>query len=602
MSRRIPGQHAGADTAGPDEELNEMNLHARGRSDSSGVKRHPGHRLTMLLSGAVKGGRHVGLQLKEALILTFVVVATTLIGGWFYFSIAENMLTHADDRHAERLAVAMSICSRQALQEDTPQAKAAIQQLAENFRASPNVRYVAILDSQGNVVGSAWKEKSDATGWSGLINLPVPVNDTSRVTKNVLVLARPIVSHALQKSDPNRDKTLLGSIRLVLDTSDSARSLLKAQQRMGIIAVAIATCALPVGYILVWRLIVQPVRRLVGVTRKLSKGDFSARASMNRNDEIGQLADAFDAMAGEVARMRNELLRANERLERKVTERTEDLRSTNARLWEEMAEKEDFLRAVSHDLNAPLRNIAGMATMVMMKWKDDIPEEVLARLGRIQANVEAETSLIGELLELSRIKSRPQRRQVVEMDKMMVELAETFEYELKDKNIAFEIHENMPRIYVEKNRLRQVFQNLIDNAIKYMDKPQGGSIRVGHESADGMHRFFVSDNGPGIPPDQHKKIFYVFRRAESSRASDIKGKGVGLALVKSVVSNYQGRAYVESQLGRGSTFYVELSARCTSCPQDGGRESSRAETVSAASPSVDDGAPGEADNTLDVGR
>ncbi len=548
--------------------------------DSRAGGKSPGRRLTMLLSGAVDKGWHVGLQLKEVLILTFVVVATTLIGGWFYFNIAENMLVKTDNRHAERMAVALSLGSRHNLRENTAESRAELQRLASNFLGSPNVRFVALLDKDGAMVASAWKDKVDRTGWAGLMNLPVPVSDTRRVGRNILLLARPVVDEAARRNPAEGDRAILGSVRLVLDTSDSVRSLVKAQQSMGVIAMAIALCALPVGYILVWRLIVQPVRHLVGVTRKLARGDFSARANMKRNDEIGQLADAFDAMAGEVGRMRNELIQANERLEKKVAERTTELRSTNKRLREEMAEKEDFLRAVSHDLNAPLRNIAGMATMVMMKWKDELPEEVTARLGRIQANVDAETSLIGELLELSRIKSRPQKREIVDAERLLGDLAETFEYELKEKGITLDVDENMPRIYVEKNRIRQVFQNLIDNAIKYMDKSSDARIHVGYESDNGMHRFFVSDNGPGIPPQQHKKIFYVFRRVESTQAA-AKGKGVGLALVKSVVSNYGGRAYVESEEGEGSTFYIELDAQCTSCPGDADKTSRATATMAA---------------------
>jgi len=249
-----------------------------------------------------------------------------------------------------------------------------------------------------------------------------------------------------------------------------------------------------------------------------------------------------------------------------VADRTAELEVANRRLREEMAEKEHFLRAVSHDLNAPLRNIAGMATMIMTNWRHELPEEVLARLQRIQSNVDAETSLIGELLELSRIRSRPQKRQVVAMGAMLADLARTFEFELRNRSIELHVAQTMPSLYVEKNRIREVFQNLIDNAVKYMDKPQGGQITVGYEPAGEFHRFSVADNGPGIPADQQDGIFCVFRRAAGPSACRVEGKGVGLAVVKSVVSNYDGLAWVESVPGRGATFYVTLSARNTQPP------------------------------------
>ena len=231
-----------------------------------------------------------------------------------------------------------------------------------------------------------------------------------------------------------------------------------------------------------------------------------------------------------------------------------------------MAEKEDFLRAVSHDLNAPLRNIAGMASMIATKYRNHIPEDGLARLQRIEANVEVETGLINELLELSRIKTRPEARTMVNFEALLEELHRAFEYELKAKSIELAIRRPMPTLYVERNRLRQVFQNLLDNAVKYMSDRPDGKIEIGHSIADGMHLFYVADNGPGIAPEDQERIFYVFRRAAT--AIGLAGKGVGLALAKSIVSNYEGRIWVESEPGSGSAFYVALSAECTRGPAE----------------------------------
>jgi signal transduction histidine kinase len=246
-----------------------------------------------------------------------------------------------------------------------------------------------------------------------------------------------------------------------------------------------------------------------------------------------------------------------------------------------MAEKEDFLRAVSHDLGAPLRNIAGMATLITMKWRDQLPEEVLARLQRIQANVDMETGMIHELLELSRIKSQPESRTWVDFNALMQELADTFEYELKAKNVHLEVASRMPRLYVEKNRVRQVFQNLIDNAIKYVGERPNARVQVAYERRGEMHQFSVADNGPGIPPEDQERIFHVFRRSPSTATASIPGKGVGLAVVKTVVSNYEGRAWVESPPGGGSTFYVALSVSCTEGPPESANERAKRPELAA---------------------
>jgi len=213
-----------------------------------------------------------------------------------------------------------------------------------------------------------------------------------------------------------------------------------------------------------------------------------------------------------------------------------------------------------------------MASMILMKHRDQLPEDVIKRIERVQANVDAETSLIGELLELSRIRSEQPRRRFVDTGKLIADLAATFDYELKARGIEFYLSGDMPTLYIDRSRLRQALQNLIDNAIKYMDKPHGGRIEVSCHRKNSYYRFAVADNGPGIEPNQQKKIFCVFRRAESAVMAKVSGKGVGLAVVKTVAAKYNGRAYVKSQPGRGSTFHLDLSVAATQPPQENATE------------------------------
>jgi two-component system sensor histidine kinase/response regulator len=333
----------------------------------------------------------------------------------------------------------------------------------------------------------------------------------------------------------------------------------------------------------VWRVVVLPIRRLVTATGRLADGDFSVRTDIAGNDELAELAGSFDAMAEKLHASQQALRRANESLEVKVAQRTAELKRANRRLRGEMTEKEEFLRAVSHDLNAPLRNIAGMATMILMKWRDDLPEEVLARLQRIQANIQIETDLLGELLEISRIRSRPQKREWVELGALLAEVRGAFEYELKQRSIALDIDCGMPALHVERNRIRELFQNLIDNAIKYMSPRPDGRIRVGYQLADGMHRFWVADNGPGVAPEERERIFTVFRRAANAAQTGVPGKGVGLAVVRTIVGNYDGRVWVESNSPEGAVFFVELSAGNTRGPvAEADREHSEIPAASAA--------------------
>jgi signal transduction histidine kinase len=195
-----------------------------------------------------------------------------------------------------------------------------------------------------------------------------------------------------------------------------------------------------------------------------------------------------------------------------------------------------------------------MAEMLLVKHGHAIDEDVVHRLQRIQKNADVERDLINELLELSRIKTAPRHAEMVDVDAMVRELGGMFESDLKGRAITLHVDHPLPVIHGEPARLRQVFQNLIDNAIKYMGD---GPIREIHISAAVNAReaeFYVRDTGLGIEPEDIEKVFHVFRRGKNAHARQVAGKGVGLSNVKSIVETYHGKIWVESEVGAGSTF------------------------------------------------
>jgi signal transduction histidine kinase len=356
-------------------------------------------------------------------------------------------------------------------------------------------------------------------------------------------------------------------------------------------------------YALVHR-IFHPIRQLVTATEKIASGDLGAEVAVNRPDVIGTLARSFNEMVKKVRSQQQELAEANQQLadankrladanillfeanerleqanwdlEKKVTQRTGQLEAANNRLRREIAEKEDFLRAVSHDLNAPLRNISGMAAMLLLKHRASFDDDVINRLERIQKNVEVETDLIAELLELSRIKTRRLKLEPVDLEVLVTEIGGVFEHDLRGRGIRLVVDHTLPRLNCERARMRQVFQNLIDNAVKYMGDGvapdcAGGTSASAPDAVKEIHigcnvradeaEFYVRDTGMGIDPDDIDKVFYVFRRGKGAAVQGVSGKGVGLASVKSIVETYNGSIWVESQLGRGSTFKFTVNGQ-----------------------------------------
>jgi len=289
--------------------------------------------------------------------------------------------------------------------------------------------------------------------------------------------------------------------------------------------------------------------------------------------EIASLARSFDKMTENLSSSREELVEANkelrmwsEKLEQMVADRTEELKESNRDLEMAIAVKEDFLRAVSHDLNGPLVNISGMCGMIIRKFPDQLEDGVKDRLSRIQRNVGKLTDLIGDLLELSRIKSRRLPFTWVNISDLIEEIWGLFEYQVEEKGFRLIHPESLPRIFVEKSRMKQIFHNLIDNAIKYVGDRDQPEIRIHFREEDRFYRFSVQDNGPGISLEDQRILFHVFRRGKSPETQNNPGRGVGLSLVKQIVETYGGRIEVESELGKGTTFHFTLLK--SSCQED----------------------------------
>jgi signal transduction histidine kinase len=351
--------------------------------------------------------------------------------------------------------------------------------------------------------------------------------------------------------------TLVGYLHVGMDDADISAQLhyLRACVLLTCLGIVIATIPLAV---LISRHITVPIKRLSQIAQCIALGDFSHRAPKMRRDEIGDLAAAFNAMLDKVHAQQSEIRAANADLEAKVLTRTSELEHVNHRLQSEMSEKEDFLRAVSHDLNAPLRNISGMASMLILKYSESLEKDAVQRLERIQKNVEVECELINELLELSRIKTKRERLEEVDLHALVTAIGEQLSNDFETRQIAFAIEGNWPSMRCEKGRMRQVFQNLIDNAIKYM-RPDGEkaiTLSIVHEAENIV--FIVRDTGMGIAAEDLPHVFHVFRRAKNASMLKIPGKGVGLASVKSIIENYGGRITAESTPGVGTEFFVTL--------------------------------------------
>ena len=240
-------------------------------------------------------------------------------------------------------------------------------------------------------------------------------------------------------------------------------------------------------------------------------------------------------------------------------------------------EMETFIYITSHDLRSPLVNLKGFAkemqealnrTAPILKrlgphlnadekaafhqsFDEDIPES----LRFIERAVERMDLLTTAVLDLSRIGKREYRIEMVDVEALVTRCLDTLGYEISQKGIEV-IHEKLPSLYSDALALEQVFSNILDNAVKYLDPERSGRIVISATQANGEVTFSVQDNGRGIDEGDKQKVFQFFRRARNT--ADIRGLGMGMTFVQATIRRLGGDIWFESEAKKGSTFYFKL--------------------------------------------
>ncbi len=237
------------------------------------------------------------------------------------------------------------------------------------------------------------------------------------------------------------------------------------------------------------------------------------------------------------------------------------LAASSARLQEKNKELEAFVYTVSHDLKAPLISIQGYLEALHKDFDAQLPEEAGFYLERINKNAAQLESLIGELIELSRIGRVRESWDEADTHQLAREAAAELTLQAQANAVQIEIAPDLPTIFCEKKRVRQLFLNLLDNAIKYCDpaKPVR-CISVKSVEENDAYRFEIADNGLGIAAENLDKAFGIFQRVGEYEANSVAGSGIGLATVRRTAEAHGGRAWVQSEgLKQGTTFYFTIS-------------------------------------------
>ncbi len=249
-----------------------------------------------------------------------------------------------------------------------------------------------------------------------------------------------------------------------------------------------------------------------------------------------------------VARDITERKRAEQALEELNTE----LETTNLELIRTNKELQEFAYIAAHDLKTPLRAIGTLADWLTMDYGDKFDEQGRQNVRLLAVKAKQMTSLIDDILRYSCAGQNTQKSQEVDLNSLISEVIREI---APPEHIQVTVENPLPTLICKRTHIIQIIQNLISNAVKYVDKPEG-QIKIGCIEQDDMWRFSVADNGPGIEEKYFDKIFKIFRTLAPREGID--STGIGLSIVKKLIEIDKGQVWVTSEIGQGSTFYFTL--------------------------------------------
>ncbi len=307
--------------------------------------------------------------------------------------------------------------------------------------------------------------------------------------------------------------------------------------------------------------VVSPILPKEGNRGFLFVGTENADTIISEGDEelITILANQL-GQALENARLFEQTWRAQQDLEKKVEERTHQLSFALEEVQKISRRKTDFVSSVSHELRTPLTSIKGYASILLAGKLGLIPQEVHRRLEKINQHADELVQFVNNLLDISRLESGrvTMKQEPCDLNKIIAEANDVLAVLMKEKEIEFSVNvaKDSAGVFADSDQIKRVFINLINNAIKYT--PAKGKISVRTKGLDKSIQVDIADTGCGIPKEAQARLFQEFYRVDTEINQQVKGTGLGLVLVKNIIEAHNGKIWVQSKAGCGSTFSFTL--------------------------------------------
>ncbi|GAB6183559.1 response regulator [Thermodesulfovibrio hydrogeniphilus] len=367
-----------------------------------------------------------------------------------------------------------------------------------------------------------------------------------------------------------RSRDILGALVMKTDVEGLYKTVIAQRNRSLALTLFASLLAILVTNLVVSKFIRKPINNLVDAAARFAKGEISVITKYPK-DEIGTLTETFNYMVNEVAKSKMELEKELTRRARLLEERDELvalLQKANKQLKELDTLKSAFIANMSHELRTPMNAIIGYTDLLLDEVDGPLNDDQKASLRKVAANARHLLQLINDVLDISKIESgkielRPKE---VDLRQLIDSIMVTFEPLIAKKGLScsLEIEPGAEILYVDEDKTKQILINLISNAVKFTH--QGGitikaKVSERGKDKDGNPQFVevsVTDTGIGIKSEDLDKIFDKFAQADISTTRQYEGTGLGLSIVRGLVALHKGMVWAESEVGKGSTFYVLL--------------------------------------------
>jgi two-component system, NtrC family, sensor kinase len=506
-------------------------------------------------------------SLKKKIILCVIIVVVVIEGIFLYLNIRSlsQQIVQKTEEEAFNLSETIRLSIRNAMIMDR---RDEYQRIIDDVAQRKGIAEVRIFNKQGEItvssdrskVGTVVDKQAEACYGchrEGEARVLLPSDSKTRIyqteKQSLLGLINPIYNEPSCYACHPQTLNVLG----VLDTTISLEGLEKEKAQIynrmtisGVISVIILSFLLS---LLLTRFVNRPIDKLLSATKTAAQGDLDQSVTIRSNDELGELSESFNNMISELKRSRDAIEEWTQTLEHRVQERTKELQQVQDQLVHagKMAALGELSAGVAHEINNPLTGVLTFSSLILKKidanhpWRKDL-ETIVQQTSRCR-------DIVKGLLDFAR--QRKPDKKLWNINTLIDNTLSLLEKQAPFHNIEIkkDFKADMPPLFIDGDQIEQVFMNILLNAADAMAE-KGGKLTIRTDLKDGMAEVSFADTGVGITREHISKLFDPFFTTKQTG----RGTGLGLAISYGIVQSHNGDIKVESELGKGSTFYVKL--------------------------------------------